>query len=704
MGRAISVRALAFLIMLLTISGSTLVCTGEEGMIQEEAVRVIQVAAYKDTTVVLKSDGTVWGWGENSFGMLGEDRDKYVRSPERLEGFESINAIAMGNGYLLAVKNDGTVLGIGKNDVGIINPDKIGKSIERPSRISELTEIRAVSAGINYAMALKEDGSVFIWGDYRYKSSQAFNNPPRNVTHAKGAEVITASRYNAFVIDKDRKAWFLRGYLHRPEKIENLEEVAQIYESDRLTYAVSADGSLWYWTINGQYTNRLEGPAGVDKLAAYGAGGMLALDSTGHLWKWDEEELKPNKVEEIDGIMDIAAGDSHMIALKKDGTLWAWGENGRGQLGDGGAYLQRIPIEVVGLQNATMISASSDFAAALLSDGTVWTWGNNSSGQLGTGTREDSLQPVKVEGINGIKLIATGESHMVALKEDGTVWAWGSNSSGELGDATYEDRLLPVQTTELKRIASVSAGNGYSTALTVNGAVWAWGNSSYEPKKAKKKKDISKPVRVEELSAITAIDAGSECVLAVNRAGNVSGWGNNFNGQLGISPGKDDNIREKPRAISGFSYIKAVSLGGGHGLSLSWDGEVKAWGSNGFRQLGNDRELKFSSPRTIECLENIVSVSAAGNQSFAVDKAGKLWVWGDNSQGQLGPNLGNVINQPVEANYIYDVKQVACSESYTLALTGNGRVMGWGFNDKGQLGVGSKSSSYVEKPKQITVP
>lgn len=706
MGRTPVIRTMIIMFVLLIICSSTLVCIGEEynDKLEDTNSGAVQVAAFMDSTAVLRGDGTVWGWGENSFGILGEHMDKYVFSPEKIKGFEDIVAISMGNGYLLAVKRDGTVWGIGNNELGILDPEKNGNNIEKPVRVKELTEVQAVSAGINYAMAIKNDGTVFIWGDYRYKTSQMQKHPPRKVKHAKGIINIAASRYNALVIDNAYKAWFLCGYIHKPVRIENLEEVMLIYESRKYTYAVAKDSSLWYWTINGQSTNKLEGVSEVEKLVSCGAEEIIALDKSGFLWKWNEKDMKPNKIAGIEAVKDFSAGDSHIAALKKDGTLWTWGENSHGQLGDGGAYLQRTPLEVSGLQEAEMVSASQSFAAVLKQDGTVATWGNNSYGQLGNGTREDSLIPVKVEGIKGVKYISTGYSHTVALREDGTVWAWGSNSSGELGDGSYKDRLEPVQTVELKKIVSVSAGNGFSMALASNGRVWVWGNSSYKPKKAKKNMDISKPVIVEELSAITAVEAGNECAMAVKRGGSVWGWGNNFSGQLGFSPNEEDNVREKPRVISGCKYIAGVSIGGSHVLSVSQDGMVKAWGRNDFGQLGNDLMSKFSSPREVKGLQGIVTVSAGVDHSFALDKNGLLWAWGDNKYGQLGPELESVVKQPVQIDFADDIKQIECGDSYTLALKKNGKLMAWGDNEYGQLGTGSKTSSITESPRRIILP
>jgi alpha-tubulin suppressor-like RCC1 family protein len=154
----------------------------------------------------------------------------------------------------------------------------------------------------------------------------------------------------------------------------------------------------------------------------------------------------PVPVSGLINVIAISAGESYAVALKNDGTVWAWGSNGYGQLGDGSTIEKHTPVPVSGLTGIiTAISAGELHTVALKNDGTVWAWGRNNYGQLGDGTTTDSDTPVQASGLTGITAIAAGESHTVALKNDGTLWAWGRNNYGQLGDGTTTDSDTPVQ-------------------------------------------------------------------------------------------------------------------------------------------------------------------------------------------------------------------------------------------------------------------
>lgn len=711
MRKGFLIRIMSFMFCLLFLLCTGIICSyGSESEVSDndlQTSRIKSVAAFMNNTAVLKEDGSVWGWGDNSSGILGageEDGGNIVFEPVKIDGLEDISSISMGNGYLLALKHDGTVWGLGYNTQGIIDADKGERIIRKPVRIKNLSDVKAISAGINYAMALRSDGTVYIWGNYRYKVSENRLHGPLEVKQVSNIKGINASKYNAFIIDSEDKAWFCRGYLHKAVEITNKEDVRCITESNSRTYAITNDGSLWYWSINGQYVHKLDSVENVKQVMAYGVDMAVALDSSGNVWKWNEKDMLPVRLTNIEGVKEISAGNSHIAALKEDGTLWTWGDNSFGQLGNGGGFFEKEPQEVNSLERIEKVSASRTFAAALNKDGTVWTWGSNEHGQLGDSTREDRSLPVKVEGIEEVKEISVGYSHMLALKSDGTVWTWGSNGSGELGDGSFEDKLTPVKVDGLDKVVSVSAGKGYSMALKSNGTVWVWGSSSYQPERRKKERDISIPVRVEELNSIAQIEAGYECTAAVSRSGIVWGWGNNFNGQLGYMPKEENNIREKPRVIGGSSYTRSVSIGSAHVLVLSMDKKVKAWGKNNMGQLGADNLLRFYSAREIEELTDIVYVAAGGSCSYAKRSDGTVLVWGDNTYGQLGPDLGSVVKTPAQVDFLWGAKQISAGDRYTIAVKEDGTVFAWGDNTYGQLGIGKKSSSYFEKPVMVTLP
>ena len=137
---------------------------------------VTQVAAGAHYTVALKADGTVWKWGDNSAGELGDGLYANMRRPVQVVGpngagfLTGVIAVAAGYNHTAALKQDGTVWAWGYNGSGQVGD---GTTIERetplqvigPNGASFLTDIAALVAGASYTVALKADGTVWTWGN-----------------------------------------------------------------------------------------------------------------------------------------------------------------------------------------------------------------------------------------------------------------------------------------------------------------------------------------------------------------------------------------------------------------------------------------------------------------------------------------------------------------------------------------------------------
>ncbi|MGE6759660.1 Ig-like domain-containing protein [Corallococcus interemptor] len=313
--------------------------------------------------LALKQDGTVWAWGDNSFGQLGDGTNTQRLTPVQVPGLTGVAALAAGNDHSLAVKQDGSVWAWGNNASGQLGD---GTTTQRltPVQVPNLTGVAALAGGNSYSLALKQDGTVWAWG-------------------------------------------------------------------------VNSQGRLG----DGTHTTR----------------------------------LTPVQVPGLTGVAVLSVGTSHSIAVKHDGTVWAWGWNEYGQLGDGTTTDRPTPVRVPGLTGVAALDCGSTYALALKQDGTIWAWGLNNTGQLGDGTTTNRLTPVRVPGLTGVAALASGGSHSLALKQDGTAWAWGTNSRGQLGDGTRTTRVKPGQVPGLTGVAALAGGNSYSLALKQDGTVWAWG-------------------------------------------------------------------------------------------------------------------------------------------------------------------------------------------------------------------------------------
>jgi hypothetical protein len=124
---------------------------------------VVSVTAGYTHSLALKSDGTVWAWGGNLTGELGNGTTTQSLTPVQVKGLGGMVAVAAGYGHCLALKADGTVWSWGRNDVGQLG-DGTRTNQSTPIRVSGLGEVVALTSGYAHNLALKNDGTLWAWG------------------------------------------------------------------------------------------------------------------------------------------------------------------------------------------------------------------------------------------------------------------------------------------------------------------------------------------------------------------------------------------------------------------------------------------------------------------------------------------------------------------------------------------------------------
>ena len=334
-------------------------------------------------TLALQNDGTVWAWGSNNQGQLGDGTRNKQLAPVQVQGLSPVVAIDAGSYHSLVVKNDGTVWTWGANSNGQLG-DGTKNDRLTPIQVQGLSSVVAVDAGLHHNLALKSDGTVWAWGP----------NNLGQLGDGTNDERLT------------------------PVQVQGLSSVVSISANRERSLAIKNDGTVWAW--------------GWDDYGTLGDGYPEINRST------------PVQVQNLSSVVAIDAGFYHNLALKSDGTVWAWGHNYYGQLGDETAKIRYTPVQVQGLGSVVDIAAGLSHSLAVKSDGTVWAWGSNDSGQLGDGTLGHST-PAQVQGLSSVAAISSGHWHSFAIENDGTVWAWGKNWTGQLGDGTTKERLTPIQ-------------------------------------------------------------------------------------------------------------------------------------------------------------------------------------------------------------------------------------------------------------------
>jgi len=350
---------------------------------------IVPLACGYGQNLVLKNNGDVWTWGDNWNGRLGYGTMVNRTSPIQIPNLSGITAVAAGQLHSLALKHDGTVWAWGYNNDGQLGN---GFTDEYPSTVVQvqgLSEVTAIAVHGGRSMALKSDGSVWVWGD----TSFSMHGDTRYVDH------------------------------YIPVKVPNLNGITAIAAGGLCNLALKSNGTVWVWGINA--------------FGVFGDGG------NGEHRKRLIEDI-PVQVPNLSDVIAIESGSTHNIALTSDGSVWTWGQNVYGELGDGTTNARFTPYKVPYISDVKAIATGGCHCLALKKDNSLWAWGSNWAGQLGDGSKTPQSIPVRVQGISEVMAFAAGNVHSMAIKNDGSVWSWGNNYSGQLGDGTTINQTKPV--------------------------------------------------------------------------------------------------------------------------------------------------------------------------------------------------------------------------------------------------------------------
>ncbi len=304
-----------------------------------------------------------------------------------------------------------------------------------------------------------------------------------------------------------------------------------------------------------------------------------------------EDQSKPVDVLGLGtDVTAIAAGSTHSCALLRDRTVQCWGGGSSGQLGNGATDDHSTPDTVIDLDgDVAAFATGGSHNCAILSDGTVKCWGNGVWGQLGNGVAEDQPLPVSVSGLDDdAMVVVAGGRHSCALLESGTVKCWGSGGNGRLGDgAVGQQQNTPVSVVGLTgNVTALAAGINHTCALIANDSVKCWGRGNFGQLGDGATEDQSTPVSVVGLQGnIAAIAAGDSHTCALLEGGAVKCWGSGYYGQLGNGV-TEDHLAPVSVALLG-NGATAIEAGYYHTCALLAGGGVECWGEGDNGRLGN---------------------------------------------------------------------------------------------------------------------
>ena len=431
-----------------------------------------------DTCAAVKEDGSLWMWGVNTYGEIGNGYKgnhyntndfpipiaPYLSVPEQI--CDHVISVSVGHEHTAVIKDDNSLWVWGSNHYGQLGNGGMGNYEATADWGSEpvqtvplkiMEDVVSVSAGAFCTAAVKKDGSLWTWG-----------NDDRGLL-GNGPE----------------------GSSFTPVKI--MDDVVAVSLGWDTGAAIKSDGTLWMWGCN-EY-------------------GKLGDGFKGEIPPDDAFPCQSTPVRITDNVSSVSCGTNHTVCIKKDGSLWAWGNNRNGQLGNSAvanvykdgwvrplqgepyyyptAY-QTTPAKI--MDGVLFANAGYDSTAIVKDDNSLWICGNKygygakatndpNSNPIYSIPLADAKEPIQImDHVLSASLGMDFHSSIAVLKDDGTMWMWGDNTYGSLGsdlpgNLTYEApgrngvyernvQTIPVQVMDHVRCDSAISTGGHLEVYT----------------------------------------------------------------------------------------------------------------------------------------------------------------------------------------------------------------------------------------------
>ena len=254
---------------------------------------------------VVKADGTLWAWGQNNFGQLGDGTTTNRSSPVQIGSLTTWDHVSNGSRQLAAIRTNGTLWTCGYDIYGALGISGAG-SRSSPVQVGVLTNWKQVSAGSDHMAAVKTDGTLWTWGKNVYGQ---LGNGNRSSTNS-------------------------------PVQVGALTNWKTVMAKADFVLAIKTDGTLWSWGRD----------RGGNLGLGVGAGSKSSPVQVGAFTDW----------------IQVACGYGHSLGLRSNGRAYTWGQNNFGQLGQGDRTTRSTPTQLGTKTTWSQIAAGYTSSAAIL--------------------------------------------------------------------------------------------------------------------------------------------------------------------------------------------------------------------------------------------------------------------------------------------------------------------------------------------------
>lgn len=667
------------------------------------------------TTFAIREDGSLWAWGDNSLGQLGDGTGQNRTTPTPVGTEHSWRTVSARAGSVFAVKTDNTLWAWGFNEPGSGSLG-IGRGRDSrqylPLRIGSQADWRTVQASL---------GRVETYTNVETVTNDGVvieTNVVRSFAAGKGGAGIRGSG----------EIW---GWGSTFARITN--KIITVVDSNggrRPVLVFYALGTNFHPTRVG---------TGTDWKQVVFSHSVFALKTNGSLWRFDSTNNTFEAFPSAGSPQHLGwsilrtgqtgqGGDAtgHVVGLKTDGTLWAWGDNGSDQVDAQLGNFQDEPWQIQGLSGVPDdgwrdIGAGPRYSLALSSAGVLYTWGN-----LGSSTGGVQRTPAAVIPHDGKKWKSAlaGSDYTLGVDEDGAIYGWGAT---DIPDPVRTSAVVPEP---------IDLGGNRTDPDWQN---LGWSNAVTAYRRKVVAVDSQKALRIwGDAFGDYRPDPTTNPVVIPEDLDSSKAWWNPER----YEPGRLD-LGFPWKTVSGNSgtakegtYSSGNTLPEGFAAALRGDDNTLwVWGANEAGQLGDGTVIPKDMPRQVDRSKNWAGVESGGAHVLAWKRDGSLWGWGANSNGELGLTtnvvtisnrfsgganstnstnasprfyagrtrtvtiaLASNVHRPAPVlGKSWGVRDVSAGGSHTLVLRSNGTLWAMGANDQGQLGLGA-----LDRPETST--
>ena len=328
-------------------------------------------------TVAIHQDGTLWAWGANFEGEVGDGTTTSKDVPVLISSATNWVSISAGHAHNLALKSDGTLWTWGYDVYSALGLGAVTQ-VNVPTQVGTGTNWVYITAGHSFSFAIKADGSLWGWG--------------LNLHGEIGDGTITPKTI--------------------PTRIGTDNNWAKVFTGNNFTAAIKTNKTLWTW---GSYNN--SGELGYGNYSSSFVPAQVGTDSN-----W----------------LSVSTEYNFGLGLKTDGTIWGWGDNNFGQLGLGTAPSFLSPTQIGSDNDWKLVETGNWKSFFIKNNGTLWATG---TAFLGNGTSNSSNFLIQIGAGTIWSTVSSQLFQTIGLQTTHIGYGWGSNYFGQLGNGYTDNGI-----------------------------------------------------------------------------------------------------------------------------------------------------------------------------------------------------------------------------------------------------------------------